>query len=74
MLSACYILYFVRINRLQSDAAAISEYYERREEDEEAEDEPDLPPEEDLTVIRKPEDTPPYTEYEGPDPKIYPDL
>lgn len=74
LLSACYILYFVRINRLQSDAAAISEYYERHEEDEEAEDEPDLPPEEDLTVIRKPEDTPPYTEYEGPDPKIYPDL
>ena len=52
----------------------MNEYYEKREADAEIEDEPELPPEEDLTVIRKPEDTPPYTEYDGPDPKIYPDL
>ena len=69
-----YILYFVRAGKHKNDDEIMSEYYEKREADAEIEDEPELPPEEDLTVIRKPEDTPPYTEYDGPDPKIYPDL
>ena len=74
LVSVLYILYFVRAGKHKNDDEIMSEYYEKREADAEIEDEPELPPEEDLTVIRKPEDTPPYTEYDGPDPKIYPDL
>ena len=74
LVSVLYILYFVHAGKHKNDDEIMSEYYEKREADAEIEDEPELPPEEDLTVIRKPEDTPPYTEYDGPDPKIYPDL
>ena len=36
--------------------------------------EQELSPEEDLTIVRNPEDVPPYREYKGPEEKIYPEL
>ncbi len=73
LLLAGYISYFVIRNKRVKEDLLIDEYYKKQSEDAEP-SEPELLPEEDMTVIRRPEDTPPYTEYNGPEEKIYPDL
>lgn len=74
VLTVLYILFFIRIKKRQKEEAVMDEYYSNRTTAETSEEDIELSPEEDLTLIRKPEDTPPYTEYDGPDPKIYPEL
>lgn len=73
VITAGYIAYFaIRHKRLKEDRL-IDEYYQKQAAAAEG-GEPELSPEEDMTVIRRPEDVPPYKEYKGPEEKIYPEL
>ncbi len=68
------LLYFDR-KRRAADTALMSEYYGAREKASTTDiSEMELPPEEDLTVVRSPFDVPKYKEYTGPKEKIYPEL
>ena len=53
------------------DFALMSEFLGSKETDL---SETELPPDEDLTIVRNPKDVPPYREYKGPEEKIYPEL
>lgn len=70
------VVYIVRcrhIKKVMMDHLLIDDYYNEHQ-NEEASDDEDLTLEEDLSIIRKPEETPEYHEYMGPEEKIYPDL
>ncbi|MBQ7875220.1 MAG: YfhO family protein [Oscillospiraceae bacterium] len=66
-----YIVFFhFEQRRKAADGELINEYYSTHNAAVEAE----LSPEEDLTIVRSPEEVPPYSEYNGPEEKIYPEL
>ncbi len=65
--------YFDRKRRI-AEGELISEYYGANSEAKPDVSEIELPPEEDLTIVRSPEDVPKYKEYRGPKEKIYPEL
>ncbi len=69
-----YYLYAKYEIKKLADAELANEFYEKHSTENENYSEPELLPEEDLTVIRRPEDLPPNTEYTGPEEKIYPEL
>lgn len=71
---ACYLLYFRRREKLRQEGLMMEQYYKERNENGDIIDEDDLTLEEDLSIIRSPEETPEYHEYMGPEEKIYPDL
>ena len=69
---AAYIIFFHFDQRRKADDYALmTEYLGEKES---VPYEPELSPDEDLTIVRNPEDVPPYHEYKGPEEKIYPDL
>ena len=72
LLTVLYILYFVKKTKNRKDDLIMEEFYAESTMENDAE--AVLLPEEDLTVVRKPEDTPAYHEYHGPEEKIYPEL
>ncbi len=69
-----YYLYAKYEIKKLADAELVNEFYEKHSSENEKYSEPELLPEEDLTVIRHPEDLPQNTEYNGPEEKIYPEL
>ncbi|MGN0627297.1 MAG: YfhO family protein [Oscillospiraceae bacterium] len=73
VITAGYIAYFVIRYKRRKEDLLIDEYYQKQAAAAES-GEPELSPEEDMTVIRRPEDVPPYEEYKGPEEKIYPEL
>ena len=67
-----YMIFFrIEQRRKTDDYTLMTEYLGKRENDVY---ERELPPDEDLTIVRNPEDVPPYREYKGPEEKIYPEL
>lgn len=70
-----YIVFFhyEKLHRA-ADSELMDEYYESRKPSGTDISEIELPPEEDLTIVRSPADVPPYREYKGPEEKIYPEL
>lgn len=72
---AAYIVFFhFEQRRKAAEGALIDEYYESHSETSKDFSEMELSPEEDLTIVRSPDEIPPYKEYSGPEEKIYPDL
>lgn len=71
LLTALYIFLFYHLNKKHTEDLLMDEFYETHYDEE---PEPELPPEDDLTVVRKSDDTPPYHDYHGPEEKIYPEL
>lgn len=71
-LTALYVLYFIKKAKDRKADLIMEEFYAESTMENDAETV--LLPEEDLTVVRKPEDTPAYHEYHGPEEKIYPEL
>ncbi len=67
------LFYFYRKRRIAEDEL-MNEYYGSRAKAPVDITEIELPPEEDLTIVRSPEDVPEYKEYKGPKEKIYPEL
>ena len=65
------IFFRIEQRRKTDDYTLMTEYLGKRENDVY---ERELPPDEDLTIVRNPEDVPPYREYKGPEEKIYPEL
>ena len=70
-LAAYIVLFRFYQKRKADDYALMTEYLGEKVFDV---SEAELPPEEDLTIVRSPKDVPPYHEYKGPEEKIYPDL
>lgn len=67
-----YIVWFhINQKRKADDLALLSEYLDKKES---SGSEKELSPDEDLTIVRNPDDVPPYREYNGPEEKIYPEL
>lgn len=67
-----YVILFRSVQKRRADNyTLVAEYFGEKEK---AVYEAELSPEEDLTVVRSPEDVPPYREYTGPEEKIYPEL
>lgn len=67
---------FFRYQRIfrSDDSEFVNTHYGEISEENFEFSEPELTEEEDMTIIRNPGDIPPYTEYKGPEEKIYPDL
>ncbi|MBQ6878190.1 MAG: YfhO family protein [Oscillospiraceae bacterium] len=67
-----YIVFFRSSQKRKAeDFTLISEYFGSKDR---YPYESELSPDEDLTIVRSPEDVPPYREYKGPEEKIYPEL
>ncbi|MBQ6699793.1 MAG: hypothetical protein IJM98_03950, partial [Oscillospiraceae bacterium] len=60
--------------RAEDDMELMSRYYGEKSVAASESFEPELAEEEDMTIVRTPAEVPPYTEYTGPEEKIYPEL
>ena len=60
--------------RAEDDMELMSRYYGEKSAAASESFEPELAEEEDMTIVRTPAEVPPYTEYTGPEEKIYPEL
>ncbi len=60
--------------RRSDDYELISRLYDKNGTELHENFEPELTEEEDMTIVRTPDEVPPYTEYTGPEEKIYPEL
>ncbi|MBR3610754.1 MAG: YfhO family protein [Oscillospiraceae bacterium] len=67
-------LFYYEKRRREADNELMSKYYEDRSLESTDIFEKELSPEEDLTIVRSPEDVPPASKYTGPEEKIYPEL
>jgi len=73
-LLAAYCLFWAYLNRRnKADVAYLNELLGERSRPASA-DEPELPPDEDLTIVRSPEDVPPPNGPDGPEETYYPEL
>ena len=72
---AAYIVFFhFEQKRKAAEGQLMTEYYESRNEFNPDFFEAELSPEEDLTIVRSPDDVPKKRKYNGPEEKIYPEL
>lgn len=69
---AAYMVYFRRSQKIKAERELLlNEYYSKKSSEPEN---TEAPEEDDMTVIRRPEDVPPYKDHGGPKDKIFPEL
>lgn len=68
------VFFYYNKKRKIVEGELISRYYGSDIDEKLDPSEIELPPEEDLTIVRNPDDIPEHTEYTGPKEKIYPEL
>jgi len=74
VLVAYSVFFHYEKKRAEDDMELMSRYYGEKSAAASESFEPELAEEEDMTIVRTPAEVPPYTEYTGPEEKIYPEL